>query len=229
MAATVTNVPVLNVWTKMSSVALTNNVLNPNGYWDKPVAKLVFIPTASDLDLFDQNGYDLTELEKHFASSNIAGADSHRCHRTALKQPWFTQGVTVEGAHLNHSLLFERKGYSGAALEQLKHWANKLPLVNKVIALRPKWGLDFSMDYVDRQGNTFEILHWEYDGFDYDEIDTVRRIIEPVLQDIDWQDAGQQILAHKEQWHHLDFFAQSNWKCDYFGIPREQFKMVAWK
>jgi hypothetical protein len=223
------NAVVLSAWTKMSSVVLTDYKLNPNGYWDKPVAKLVFIPTASDLDLFDQNGYDLTELEKHFASSNMAGADSHRCHRTALKQPWFAQSTVIEGAHLNHSLLFERKGYKGAALEQLKHWANDLPLVNKVTALRPKWGLDFSMDYVDSQGNTFEILHWEYDGFDYDEIAAVKSTVEPMLSNIDWNDAGQRVLKAKEEWHHLDFFQQSNWKCNYFGIPNERFKMVAWK
>jgi hypothetical protein len=223
------NAVVLSAWTKMSSVVLTDHKLNPNGYWDKPVAKLVFMPTPEDLDLFDQNGYDLTELEKHFASSNMAGADSHRCHRTALKQPWFIQNTTIEGAHLNHSLLFERKGYSGAALAQLKHWANDLPLVNKVVALRPKWGLDFSMDYIDRKGNAFEVLHWEYDGFDYDEIAAVKSTVEPMLSNIDWNDAGQRVLKAKEEWHHLDFFQQSNWKCNYFGIPNERFKMVAWK
>jgi len=208
---------------------ITKNRLNPNGYWDKPVAKLVFIPTPEDLDLFDQNGYDLTELEKHFASSNMAGADSHRCHRTALKQPWFTQITTIKGAHLNHSLLFERKGYSGAALAQLKHWANELPLIHKVIAMRPKWGLDFSMDYVDQQGNAFEVLHWEYDGFSYEEIEAVRETVEPLLLKVDWDDAAQQLLKAKDQWHHLDFFAQSDWKCQYFGIVKERFKMVLWK
>jgi hypothetical protein len=213
----------------MSSVALTNNVLNPNGFWDKPVAKLVFIPTASDLDLFDQNGYDLTELEKHYASSNMAGADSHRCHRTALKQPWFIQNTTIEGAHLNHSLLFERKAYTGAALEQLKHWATSMPLLHKLIAMRPKWGLDFSMDYVDHKGHAFEVLHWEYDGFSYEEIEAVRESVEPKLLNVDWDDAAQSILKTKDQWHHLDFFAQSDWKCQYFGIVKERFKMVLWK
>ena len=228
MDATVQSVIVTSVNKIMNNAVITDNQLDPNGYWDKPVAKLVFIPTASDLDLFDQNGYDLTELEKHYASSNMAGADSHRCHRTALKQAWFTQTAAIEGAHLNHSLLFERKAYTGAALAQLKHWAVKLPLVHKLIALRPKWGLDFSMDYVDREGNTFEILHWEYDGFDYDEIAEAKLKIEPVLAGIDWADAAQQLIQRKDQWHHLDFFQQSDWKCNYFGVPKERFKMVSW-
>ena len=210
-------------------LTLTNNLLDLNGYWSCPVAKLTYIPTAEDVDLFDQNGYDLTEIEKHFASSNLAGADSHRCHRTAIKKSWFTQSHTTEGAHLNHSLLFERKAYAGAALEQLQHWAKELPLLHKIIAMRPKWGLDFSMDYADRQGNAFELLHWEWDSFDYEEIEAVRKEAEPVLLNIDWADAAQQLLNKKAEWHSLDFFAQSDWKCSYFGIAKERFKMVIWK
>jgi hypothetical protein len=213
----------------MSTVVLTDNKFEENGYWSNPIEKIVFIPTSEDVELFDQNGYDLTNLEKHYAYSNWCKPKRHREHRTALKQPWFTQETTIQGSVLNHSLLFERKGYTGAALEELQYWAKTLPLIHKVIALRPKWGLDFSMDYVDREGNAFEVLHWEWDSFDYNEIESVRKTIEPILLNIDWQDAGQQILAQKDSWHHLDFFAQSAWKCEYFGIPEERFKMVAWQ
>ncbi len=210
-------------------VRLTDNQFNPNGYWDKPLGKLVFLPTIDDLALFDQNGYDLTELEKHYASSNCAGPDSHRCHRTALKLPWFVQDYAIEGPVLNHSLLFERKAYTGQALEQLKMWARDLLLIHKLLAMRPKWGLDFSMDYVDRAGNSFEVLHWEWDSFNYEEVLKVKEYVELKLSSIDWNDAAAQILFRKDEWHSLDFFAQSDWKCNYFGIPKEQFKMVIWK
>lgn len=213
----------------MSNVVITDSKFDANGYWDKPVEKIVYLPTAEDVALFDQNGYDLTDLEKHYAYSNWTKPKKHREHRTALKQPWFTQDYTIEGAVLNHSLLFERKGYTGAALEELEFWARSLPLIHKIIALRPKWGLDFSMDWADSNGNAFEVLHWEWDSFNYEEICAVKETIEPVLLAIDWQEAGQQILSHKDKWHHLDFFAQSRWKCEYFGIPEERFKMVAWK
>jgi hypothetical protein len=212
----------------MSKVILTDNRFDANGYWDQPIEKLLYQPTIEDLDLFDQNGYDLTQLEQHFAYGNRVKPKKHREHLRALKQDWFTQLPRTEGAHLNHSLLFERKGYTGAALEELKFWARTLPLINKVIALRPKWGLDFSMDYADREGNAFEVLHWEWDSFIYEETECIRKLVEPVLLNIDWADAAQQILAHKEQWYSLDFFAQSRWKCQYFGIPEERFKMVAW-
>lgn len=193
------------------------------------MAKILYIPLAEDLDLFDQNGYDLTILEQHFAVSNNAQAKEHRKHRMAIKQSWFVQEHKIEGAVLNHSLLFERKAYSGSALIQLENWAQGLPLVHKIIAMRPKWGLDFSMDYVDRAGNAFEVLHWEWDSFNYEEIEEIKRSVEPKLQEIDWDDAAQEILKRKEEWHHLDFFAQSDWKCRYFGIPKERFKMVTWE
>lgn len=209
-------------------LTLTDNRLDPNGYWDHPIEKLLYQPTVDDLDLFDQNGYDLTPLEQHFAYGNKVKPKKHREHLRAIKQDWFTQADKIEGAVLNHSLLFERKGYAGLALKELQLWAKDLPLINKVIALRPKWGLDFSMDYVDRQGNAFEVLHWEYDGFDYEEIEVIKRQMEPKLAAIDWDDAALDMLKHKDQWHHLDFFEQSHWKCQHFGIPNERFKMVAW-
>ena len=209
-------------------VLLSDNKLNPNGYWSIPVEKLIYQPTVEDLELFDQNGYDLTPLERHYAYSNYAKSKRHRDYIHALKYDWFTQHSKIEGAVLNHSLLFERKAYAGAALKELEVWAKTLPLVNKIIALRPKWGLDFSMDYVDRQGNAFEVLHWEYDRFDYSEIAVLKLQMESKLADIDWDDAAKDILLHKDQWHHLDFFAQSAWKCHHFGIPNERFKMVAW-
>ena len=52
-------------------------------------------------------------------------------------------------------------------VDYLTDWAKKNNLIYKLIAIRPKWGLDFSIDYVDNEGNAFEIFHWEFDGFDF--------------------------------------------------------------
>jgi len=212
----------------MSYIYLSHHQLNPEGYWHLPLDR-ASPPLASELALFDQNGYDLTDLEQSYAMANLTSAHAHRAHRHALKAAWFTQPDRVEGAVLNHSLLFERKGYSGKALEQLERWAHDNPLVYKIIRMRPKWGLDFSMDYADRAGNVFEVLHWEYDGFDFDEVEERKQQLEPKFAATDWDDAAVSILKRKDQWHHLDFFAQSDWKCDYFGIVKERFKMVIWE
>ena len=211
----------------MIDTVLTTNAWDPEGYWSKPI-KENFCPRIYHLALFDQNGYDLTPLEQMYAEANLARTDQHRSHRVALKQTWFDQVDKLEGNILNHSLLFERKGYKDEAYDQLKWWSKVFPRVYQLLSLRPKWGLDFSMDYADAYGNCFEILHWEYDGFNYDELLEVKLAVEPILKNVDWDDAAQQLLKRKDEWHHLDFFAQSDYKCKYFGIVRERFKMVAW-
>lgn len=207
---------------------ITSNEFDPAPYWGEAIDK-IFPPLACDVALFDQNGYDLTEIEQRYAVANQAPISRHREHRTALKQEWLTQPEKLEYAVLNHCLLFERKGYTGAALAQLQSWANNLPLLNKITSIRPKWGLDFSMDYVDREGNAFEILHWEFDGFEYEPIQERKILYQEKFANTDWDHAGQQLLKKKQQWHSLSFFEQSDWKCAYFGIENEQFKQVIWE
>jgi hypothetical protein len=213
----------------MKDVILTRSSLNEDGYWVNSISNTNYIPTSADVDLFDQNGYDLTFIEIMYAIFNSGFYTSHRGHRYALKQDWFVQSKEkLQGALLNHSLLFERKAYKGEALSQLQQWSNKLPILYKIISMRPKWGLDFSMDWVDSSGNAFEILHWEYDGVNYDEITTAKYQFEKIIQSIDWDDAGESLLKQKNKWHHLDFFSQSDWKCNFFGVEKERFKMVIW-
>lgn len=210
------------------ALTLSNNQFNSNGFWSVALQNTP-CPSANFVCLFDQNGYDLTDLEILYSQVNGGWHSIHRNKmHVALKQPWFTQDQTLEGPVLNHSLLFERKGYSGSALEQLKLWANENPLIWKVAKYRPKWGLDFSLDFVSRSGNVFEILHYEFDGFNYDEVQHRKEFLDKHLLSIDWQDAAESLLRNKDKWFYLDFFAQSLWKCTYFGVGPERFKMVAW-
>jgi hypothetical protein len=95
--------------------------------------------------------------------------------------------------------------------------------------MRPKWGLDFSIDYCDREGNVFELLHWEYDGFDYNEVADKKEKMDEFLVNQDWDERARTMLERKNEWHKLGFFEQSEWKTEFFGIEKERFKMVLWK
>ena len=212
----------------MQDLILTDKSFDRNPYWEVPLnSTKVLIPNHHDL--FDQNGYDLTQTEKMFAMVNESPFHHLRTHIEALRQHWITQNYKNGGAVLNHGLLFERKGYRGEALEQLKSWAKQYPYYYRMINIKPKWGLDFSIDYYDSNGNTLEVLHWEYDGFNVDEILEMKEKVEPKLISIDWDDAALHVLKHKDEWYNLDFFGQSAWKCDYFGIGGERWKMVVWE
>jgi hypothetical protein len=211
----------------MRDLTITDNIFNLNPYWDVPLNSVRPIP-FTDTNIFDQNGYDLCSIEQLYAIKNISHVSHVRNHRYALKQTWMNQSYKEQGAVLNHSNLFERKSYSGEALDQLKQWASIHPKYYRLINIRPKWGLDFSVDYYDTDGNTFEVLHWEYDSFDYNEIIDKKHKVEEILVKIDWDDAAKEILNRKDEWFHLDFFAQSDYKCNYFGIGSERWKMVVW-
>ena len=204
----------------------TNSKLNPRRTWGTAI-DIGFIPHAEHLANFDQNGYDLTSLEQMYAEVN-SGYIGNTRWRESLKQPWFIdEEQSVKGVHLNHADLYERKGYHGYALEQLMAHAEGLPLIYKITQMRPKWGIDISIDYVDYP-HVFEVFHFEWDDFDYETVAAKQEKIEKIVLNTDWTDAANQLIKRKDEWHHLDFFAQSKWKSDFFGVEPEQFKMVAW-
>ena len=212
-------------------LTVTDNQFNSNPFWGKAIEGDLHNPSNRLVEFFDQNGYDLTILEQFYAEANNAKTTVHRnSEHITLRQTWFSDDApNTAGAHINHAVMFERKGFTGDALLQLKEWAKQSPQLYKLIAMRPKWGLDFSIDYCDKQGNVFELLHWEFDGFNYKEIFNKKVQMEEFLIQQDWDERAKKMLEQKDDWHSLGFFEQSEWKTHFFGIDKERFKMVLWK
>jgi hypothetical protein len=223
----------------MNKLTLTNNKFDPNGYWEAPIKMFEEFPSASGLpvlpgpeflELFDQEGFVMTKLEQIFAENNGELITSHYSDQQCLRKPWIEQeGLVFEGTNLNHSLLFERKGFTGRALDRLKTWAEYNTQLYKLIKLKPKWGIDFSIDYTDKEGNVMEVLHYEHDEFSYESIETRRNQVEPFFLTKDWDDVAKQMLKRKNEWAHLDVFVQGFWKCNYLGIPKDNQKMISWE
>ena len=223
-------------------LTLTDNKFIENPHYTRALRQEIETETWYNnlwayVDKFDQNGFDLTKLEEFYAKKNAHTFSMVRPGRNALIQDWFLEenqehsrakGATT-GPHINHAYLFERKGFGGEALIQMERFANKCNLVHKVLQMKPKWGLDFSIDYVDKRGNVFEVLHWEWDTFNYEEVIEKKKHMEDWLVTVDWNEAASKMLDRKSEWHHLGFFEQSDWKTRFFDIEKERFKMVIWK
>ena len=92
---------------------------------------------TTSVDLFDQNGYHLTRAEQSFLLPNGYNPIERR-HEDCLRYDWF-RWDKKDGAHINHSDLFERKGFSAEALEQLTHYAKQNPMLYKLVKMKPKW------------------------------------------------------------------------------------------
>lgn len=209
-------------------IVKTDNKFYTNPNWHVALNHKDFNPGPKWISIFDQNGYRLTDLERLYATANNQEPVKHGCQDT-IKKDWFNQEDKTTGAVLNHAALFERKGYEGAAKEELERWAITNNLLYKLIKYKAKWGIDFSMDYADAEGNVMEIFHFEYDGYNLDEIESIKATVEKVVVNTDWEDAAKVLLRRKSEWYSLDFFGQSDWKCAFFGLPKENFKMLAWE
>lgn len=204
----------------------TQNTFYSQGTWGTAIEQM-HCPNVEALQLFDQSGYDLCPLEQDYAKANM-GEPEYMRYRRAIAKPWILS-KSKTGAHINHSYLFERKGYHGYALEQLGHWAEGNHLIHKMTQLKPKWGIDISLDYVDdSRYNTMELFHYEWDSHNLEEVEKRKVFIENLLETVDWNNFAKEKIAKKDEWAHLDFVGQSEWTTKYLGIPKERFKLVPW-
>lgn len=215
----------------MNDLILNKVYFNSKQWWTIPIPSTYssFLKKRSCVSLFDHNGYDLCPIEKKYALYNtFQKQTSYRGIHTLLKKDWFTQPYKRDGYVLNHSMLLERKGFHGEALDQLRYYAKTNPMLYKVINYQSKWGIDISIDYV-KHGNSFELFHYEYDSFDFNKINQVKTQIEYLVNTVDFNDVARDLQKRKQEWYHLEFFDQSKWKTSYFGIEPERFKMVGWQ
>lgn len=179
----------------------------------------------NSVDLFDQNGYHLTKAEQAFLGCNGYQTIERR-HEDCMRYDWILWDKR-DGAHINHSDIFERKGFSSDALEQLYSIAPTNPMLYKLIKMKPKWGIDISIDYVSPDA-VFEVFHYEWDSFDYEQVMEKKLEIEKFLLNLDWDDVAKDLWEKKDDWFFLDFFEQTKWKTDYFNLSPEKFKNVIW-
>lgn len=200
-------------------------IFDPKPYWEVELENADVLRDSTCISLFDQNGYHLTKAEQSYAETN-GYLKNIRRHETVLRQPWITYDK-YDGAHINHSDLFERKAYSGSALEQLNSYAVSNPMLYKLIKMKPKWGIDISIDYVSADA-VFEVFHYEWDSFEYEAIAEKKLEIEKFVLNQDWDDVAKRLWQMKDEWFYLDFFEQTNWRTDYFGLSPEKFKNVIW-
>lgn len=199
--------------------------------WINPIHENVsFLQHPSCVSYFDHNGYDLTPIERMYSKYNSSlPITKYRGTHSILKQVWFTQPKRTSGSILNHAMILERKGYGGDALQQLHHYSKMNPLLFKLINYQTKWGIDISIDYVNRHGECFEVFHYEYDSFNLYQLEHMKYKVEHLICNMDIEQVARDLQRRKPEWYYLEFFEQSRWKTNYFGLEPERFKMVGWQ
>ena len=136
---------------------------------------------------------------------------NHRC----WQEPWFALEYNDIGLILDHSLILHRCSYEGHAAYQLKKIKATTPEAEWLLKTPQKWGFDFALDAVDDTGNIYEVLHVEYDNYDYDTFIKSMHVFDFKVRHTDWRDAAKQVLVKQDEWRHLKGFAQNDWKANF--------------
>ena len=205
---------------------LSSSKLHSEAYFLDATEEIDVLKDVNCVNLFDQNGYHLTKAEQAFLVRN-GYTPIERRHEDCLRYDWITWDKK-DGAHINHSDLFERKGFKSCALEQITYVAQEQnPMLYKLVKMKPKWGIDISIDYVSPNA-VFEVFHYEWDSFNYEALLEKKEEIENFIINQEWDEVAMKLWKIKDKWIDLDFFDQTQWRTDYFGLSPEKFKNVIW-
>mgnify|MGYP000718656601 CR=1 FL=1 len=179
--------------------------------------KLMTLPLKD----FDKDGYEIdTPIERlHYQSNHVDISNNIQFHYSTGQHWYIDEENSEQGLILDHTQLLSRWAYAGEAREQIKMAARQRPILNKLLVIKPKWGIDFSLDYVT-QDWCMEVFHIEKDAVSYDEALENKYRAEQIIDNTDWESAIQSILDKKHEWYHLCSDDQSDWKARYFGWDR---------
>ena len=171
--------------------------------------------SADDFLYYDKDGFELNLAEqKYYSAMNYPINHpilNHRC----WQEPWFSLQDEHPNLHLDHSMFLCRASYQGAAREQLRELQSTVPLAGYLLKTKQKWGFDIALDDQEPDGDMFEVIHIEYDSYDYDEFRDTMMYIEYRFFIMDWQLAAQKIWSLRDKWQHLKGFEQNHWKANY--------------
>lgn len=174
--------------------------------------------TERNISCFDNDGFELSLLEQLFYEANnypLFDFLNHNCFQVK----WFD--LDDKRFFLDHSLLLERKDFSDEAKEQLESYSKKYPQLLKYLNLKPKWGIDFALEYYN-DVDYYEVLHIEYDYDNYQDAVDAKEKFQTKLLNTDWNDFLSTLIKKKEEWVNLKGFQQNDYKARLWGLPKAE-------
>ena len=188
-------------------------------YLTKPIQQL----DAETLPLrdFDKDGYEVpAPLELAYYRANDVIMNTKIQYHIAPVQEWFTDTENSEhGLVLDHCMILTRYALAGEAREQLEEVAKNRPIVNKLLSIKPKYGIDFSLDYVTHDV-IMEVIHIEQDFTTLEEANEAKERLEHIIDTTDWYQGVVDLQRKKHEWENLSSDDHSDYKAQFFGWHR---------
>lgn len=195
---------------------LSYNTFESNLKINSTVTQAFF--TEENIRYFDNDGFELTGLEKAFYCASGIVVDNCLNHSSDSKE-WFI--CSDEKFKIDHSVLLQRWEFVDEAYDQLVSLKNQFPQLNKYLKLKAKWGYDFALEYYD-DDEVLEVLHIENDFRTYSLALESRGHVERMILSTDWNDFVKSLNRKKEVWINLPAMQQNDWKAVHWGLNRAE-------
>ncbi len=179
-----------------------------------PVCTNVADVTAEDFRYYDKDGFELNRAEQKFYRAMGWPIDFPILNHHCWQEPWF-ELETEDELILDHSMFLCRCSYERDAAEQLQQLKETIPYADYLLRTKKKWGFDFALDAVAKDGTVFEVLHIEYDHYDFDHFKNRMISFDYTVRHTDWLNAARRVWDSRDQWQHLQGFDQNHWKAEY--------------
>lgn len=192
---------------------------NDDLYLRKPIARHQ-VETLPFKD-FDKDGYEVpTPLEwLHYEANNI-NLNREIQYHIAPVQEWYTDIEQSEhGLVLDHCMLLSRYAFGGEAREQIVEVSKNRPILQKLLNIKPKWGIDFSLDFVTHD-IVMEVIHIEQDFDNINDAEQAKAKLEYIIDSTDWYDGAMRLWQRKDEWLNLSSDDHSDYKAQFFGWHR---------
>jgi len=166
-----------------------------------------------DFLYYDKDGFELNLAEQKFYSAMGYPISYPILNHCCWQEPWFT--LDHDRLTLDHCMFLCRASYSGVGAEQLQQVKTVSYLADYLLRTKQKWGFDFALDAVSSDGTAYEVLHIEYDNYDYQAFSNKLYNFEQIIQTTDWVSAADSIWNTRDLWSRLTGFEQNHWKAQY--------------
>lgn len=170
---------------------------------------------------FDKDGYEVpTPLEHlHYEINNVELNREIQFHIAPVQEWYYDIEQSEHGLVLDHCMLLTRYAFGGEAREQIKEVCKNRPILQKLLNIKPKWGIDFSLDYVTHD-IVMEVIHIEQDFDNVESAYEAKQRLEHIIDNTDWFDGAMRLHQRKNEWENLSSDDHSDYKAQFFGWER---------